>query len=58
MIARYTVELQRRDRCLSGSSPLESAEKIRGMELQRDEMEEKEKKEREEEVELAVEQKQ
>jgi hypothetical protein len=32
MIARYTVELQRRDRCLSGSSPLASAEKIRGME--------------------------
>jgi hypothetical protein len=59
--ARYAVVSKRRDRCLSGSSPLESPEKVRGMEefndsfiieleddeLQREEMEEKEMKEME-----------
>jgi hypothetical protein len=54
--AQYAVVSKRRDRCLSGSSPLESPEKVRGIEeiidnfrialgddeLQREEMEEKE----------------
>ena len=54
--ARYAVVSKRRDSCLSGSSPLESPEKVRGIEeiidnfrialgddeLQREEMEEKE----------------
>jgi len=65
--ARYAVVSKRRDRCLSGSSPLESPEKVRGMEefndnfiieleddeLQREEMEEKEMEEKEmEEMEM------
>jgi hypothetical protein len=59
--ARYAVVSKRRDSCLSGSSPLESPEKVRGMEefidnfriefgedeLQREEMEEKEMEEKE-----------
>jgi hypothetical protein len=63
--ARYAVVSKRRDRCLSGSFPLESPEKVRGMEefndnfrseleddeLQREEMEEKEMEEKEMEME-------
>jgi hypothetical protein len=66
----YAVVSKRRDRCLSGSSPLESPEKVRGIEefndnfrieledyeLQREEMEEKEmEKEKEKEREEEVE---